>query len=189
MHVSIWPRKMTESFTCSTFWGGLLMWCFRGQAGCGGGKERSPLLNVKLFPTPTHITYIYVYESHLRDKDICSLAFSDAESIYRVMSCRVFHICILISKSKWVGGKTFLGGHIPQTIIWRHHLHLIRTVSPFSRTKSQKMLQLLEVESFTMYSMVPLSNNGIGHWRLPTFNIANKGFWDFVHTRYVAKNA
>ena len=86
------------------------MWCFRGQAGCGGGKERSPLLNVKLFPTPTHITYIYVYESHLRDKDICSLAFSDAESIYRVMSCRVFHICILISKSKWVGGKTFLKG-------------------------------------------------------------------------------
>ena len=76
------------------------MWCFRGQAGCGGGKERSPLLNVKLFPTPTHITYIYVYESHLRDKDICSLAFSDAESINRVMSCRVFHICILISKSK-----------------------------------------------------------------------------------------
>ena len=43
------------------------MWCFRGQAGCGGGKERSPLLNVKLFPTPTHITYIYVYESPTRE--------------------------------------------------------------------------------------------------------------------------
>ena len=36
----------------------------------------------------------------MRDKDICSLAFSDAESIYRVMSCRVIHICIQISKSK-----------------------------------------------------------------------------------------
>ena len=66
------------------------------------GREREePSPECQTIPhTPTHITYIYVYESHLRDKDICSLAFSDAESIYRVMSCRVFHICILISKSK-----------------------------------------------------------------------------------------
>ena len=40
------------------------MWCFRGQAGCGGGKERSPLLNVKLFPTHPHNLHRYMSHTH-----------------------------------------------------------------------------------------------------------------------------
>ena len=76
------------------------------------GREREePSPECQAIPhTHPHNLHLCIWVTHMRDKDICSLAFSDAESIYRVMSCRVFHICILISKSKWVGGKTFLKG-------------------------------------------------------------------------------
>ena len=41
----------------------------------------------------------------MRDKDICSLAFSDAESIYRVMSCRSHLYTNIEIQMSW--GKDF----------------------------------------------------------------------------------